>query len=1179
MSNSAKPLVAWASDEARRFFRAFHKYGTEFDKVSRAVGSGRSPEQCEALHRQHQAFLSLDKKFQSEIVFIAMVEDASQHLMKTEDSDGKDGRERSSGAGNDASDPGVGSEATPAPSSSGQKATGAASGSNARGGDADADSVLRASEAGSGAAQDGAPQQRTLASTRARRTPRPSVMLTPQRTPQRARAPAGRTPASSGKRSRAARAGDDIYDYHDAEAAAAADSARKRRTPAGQKRLDFGFSPSGRRRDAADEQGGIDALLALAVAGTEGEAGRAGLAGEGVEQPARGVAARAAAAPDATHLGLLAGLGGAASPALSREASGLEEEEEEEDDDVADAGAIEAGDETDDDYLSAGGRRRGRGRAARGRGRRTPTRRTPASTPGRPRSRGAGVGAGGGPGPAGGASTPSRRVPRPLASPGSGRGTGLGGASPMPAWMALAESDLLGEGDLSNLPDLGYLTSPGLAAFPPGHVASPAHPMPRLRRRKFAPERSPPMVSPIKSLFARRQSLGAGAGGPAAALLGASGLGAFAAAGAGGAGGPSAGEDGAGAAHGAVMSPLEVRLRHALTAHARRWCAHEFFVAAPDRCWLEAGGAGAVLATLGLPRDAALTWREWAALRAGLGRPRRLSLRFLHEQRAALEAWREAAREAAATASRDAAARAAADRAAAGAAGAFAGPGVAGASPPGPGAPAAAAPLPAAGPSAGLAHDAGSMPRALGVGQRVTARHPATRQLHDGAVLTVAPTCVRVQFDRRELGVELVRDTDVAPADPAENLPPAYATQPPERRVLNGRLIVRGKTVNVEGRAPGAAPSAAPSVSEASNLAPAPAVPGTKPPYYVLGATPQSGPGLPAAALCPAPGAGLAGGAPALSAPGTAAPGPPPHPPPPGSTASVRPQAAAAALLSELTMAMHKKEALVAQLNLMNDEAAAGVHTDSAGGAQNPGFVRAFASVIVQLKAVSDRIFEKLQELRDDGGPGGAGPDAYGPAPRGDDGGGEAQGPALSPADLAPEALAAASLEAAERVVEACRGQLAGGARRSGQATGEGGEDDAAGGGGDEAPAGGGTRAGAGGDAGGDLAAGPSTGAEEPASPDAAAAAAQRSRGGVDWGSASGRRLTRLIQSCVQTLLLLQRGTTAPVPMAALAAALDVAIAGVRPHAPANEGLLTEVRGALSALKSQILAPGAGGAG
>lgn len=40
MSNSAKPLVAWASDEARRFFRAFHKYGTEFDKVGRHGKAG-----------------------------------------------------------------------------------------------------------------------------------------------------------------------------------------------------------------------------------------------------------------------------------------------------------------------------------------------------------------------------------------------------------------------------------------------------------------------------------------------------------------------------------------------------------------------------------------------------------------------------------------------------------------------------------------------------------------------------------------------------------------------------------------------------------------------------------------------------------------------------------------------------------------------------------------------------------------------------------------------------------------------------------------------------------------------------------------------------------------------------------------------------------------------------------
>lgn len=31
--------------------------------------------------------------------------------------------------------------------------------------------------------------------------------------------------------------------------------------------------------------------------------------------------------------------------------------------------------------------------------------------------------------------------------------------------------------------------------------------------------------------------------------------------------------------------------------------------------------------------------------------------------------------------------------------------------------------------------------------------------------------CDRVQFDRRELGVELVKDVDVMPIDPTESLP------------------------------------------------------------------------------------------------------------------------------------------------------------------------------------------------------------------------------------------------------------------------------------------------------------------------------------------------------------------------------------------------------------------------
>lgn len=44
------------------------------------VGGGKSPDLCEALYRQHQAYLSLDKRHQSEVAFVAMVQDAFNHL-------------------------------------------------------------------------------------------------------------------------------------------------------------------------------------------------------------------------------------------------------------------------------------------------------------------------------------------------------------------------------------------------------------------------------------------------------------------------------------------------------------------------------------------------------------------------------------------------------------------------------------------------------------------------------------------------------------------------------------------------------------------------------------------------------------------------------------------------------------------------------------------------------------------------------------------------------------------------------------------------------------------------------------------------------------------------------------------------------------------------------------------
>lgn len=88
-------------------------------------------------------------------------------------------------------------------------------------------------------------------------------------------------------------------------------------------------------------------------------------------------------------------------------------------------------------------------------------------------------------------------------------------------------------------------------------------------------------------------------------------------------------------------------------------------------------------------------FRTPAALPAG--KPRRLSLKFLKEERVRLERWRDGCRQ-----QYQSGAAATAD------------PKV-----------------------------ADHLPRPLGVGQPVVARHPSTRQLHDGNVLTVAHNCYR----------------------------------------------------------------------------------------------------------------------------------------------------------------------------------------------------------------------------------------------------------------------------------------------------------------------------------------------------------------------------------------------------------------------------------------------------
>ncbi len=262
--------------------------------------------------------------------------------------------------------------------------------------------------------------------------------------------------------------------------------------------------------------------------------------------------------------------------------------------------------------------------------------------------------------------------------------------------------------------------------IPPSSNTTPArHPLHRCRTRKPLPEKLPPRLTPATSLFIRRASY---LNMSASTVLS------------------------MGLTPAQVLSspqlmqppptheeaPPARMLRHALSTRVRRWCLYEFVTSAIDRPWfmqqpnMQVGGVGwggvgesvcveeresvccvlfpiitltnhhpqpilssqALLDALHLPSLTHMRRTDWQTLRRALGRPRRLSLAFLKQQRARLTAWRNQCREA--------------YRALAG-----------------------------GGPVGGLSQLPAGVPPQLAVGQRVSARHPATRQLHEGGVLTV----------------------------------------------------------------------------------------------------------------------------------------------------------------------------------------------------------------------------------------------------------------------------------------------------------------------------------------------------------------------------------------------------------------------------------------------------------
>ncbi|CAH9059613.1 unnamed protein product [Cuscuta europaea] len=167
------------------------------------------------------------------------------------------------------------------------------------------------------------------------------------------------------------------------------------------------------------------------------------------------------------------------------------------------------------------------------------------------------------------------------------------------------------------------------------------------------------------------------------------------------------------------------KLSNCLSKHCvRQWCKYEWFYNAIDYPWFAKREFVEYLYHVGLGHVPRLTRVEWDVIRSSLGKPRRFSEQFLKEEKEKLNQYREFVRMHY-TEVRE-------------------------------------------GTRVGLPTD---LARPISVGQRVIAIHSKTRELHDGSVLTVDHSRCRVQFDRPELGVEIVKDIDCMPLNPNDNMP------------------------------------------------------------------------------------------------------------------------------------------------------------------------------------------------------------------------------------------------------------------------------------------------------------------------------------------------------------------------------------------------------------------------
>lgn len=346
----------------------------------------------------------------------------------------------------------------------------------------------------------------------------------------------------------------------------------------------------------------------------------------------------------------------------------------------------------------------------------------------------------------------------------------------------------------------------------------------------------------------------------------------------------------------------KVRLMHCLSSkNVRRWCIYEWFYSAIDLPWFARNEFVEYLNHAGLGHVPRLTRAEWGVIRGSLGKPRRLSKRFLQEEREKLGMYRDSVRRhyhEVRIGHRD-----------------------------------------------GLATD---LPRPLTVGQRVTARHPKTKEIHDGSVLTVDRNRCRVQFDRPEMGVELVDDIDCMPVNSSENL----------SEMIRRTIQVEGLDQSIEDTKHGIKFKIAATAGSAARAALNERL---EKPTTLVGFNSSSKYFL--SALCKQAQAAdtvdsviqvKAAANEAVAAAQQAMYNQP------CTLAQVQAREADIRALADLTRALDKKEALLLELRNMNDDAA----LNQKYGAPTDMFQKQYATLLLQLKEVNQQVCGALLQLR-----------------------------------------------------------------------------------------------------------------------------------------------------------------------------------------------------------------------